>query len=785
MASNILEKPQISWDLQDPDEKLRVLTQLIINEQHDTFVDILAGINDIGIASEQLIKLCSNLSSDIKKLVALKTKSRNIAEALISSIEDPNILIDLTLYGASVHARKNAVLAITDQSVLNDLQQQLAGKDKTVCKILNEKLLSAPAKSSTAKLATERPLKKKNQKEKKESTTTDTRSTSAIELSIEIQKLEQEYKKLSFKNTDRLNDLGKALDKIQKSIPKKHQDILDQYRKLHISFEEKLKENKVYQEALTQSTEDLLVNLQKALDCGRSSETLSTWDKIQANISKTSGKLKISLQSVASPYKTVVEELRDWKLFAATERKRALIKQMQNLLNSKMHPKDISKHINNIHKNWKTLGRSNQNEELWNEFKELSDSAYEPCKIYFKERKQLMATNLKARQQICSELEVNLTTLNASGVNISALNKLLHSCEQNWKKHAPVEQSKIKNLQKRYYGILGKLRRLRKDTLQDNAKLKLKLIAEAIKASEQQDKQKAIYEAKRLQQEWKKIGPTSYKEDKQYWEEFRTMCDKIFAQHKQKSAAARALTEKTEHELKSILKRLETISKLENDTLRGERSAYQDLQQAFTTVFDPKSRRLHKNILDEFNNLKRKIDTRFKTMPNKKLQNLKNAVLDKANFLCSLEVELLSSKDNSHFISIKSKLEKGSWNELPPSGDKILDAILENRAETIFKTNTITAFKSLAKERQQQLRSLCIELEIRANIDAPEEDQSLRMQIQLHLLKSGFGQSKPDRKADILYAQDAELQAYCIGPLEQQIQKTLLTRIERATEKLL
>ena len=48
---------------------------------------------------------------------------------------------------------------------------------------------------------------------------------------------------------------------------------------------------------------------------------------------------------------------------------------MQHLLESKMHASEKSKYIGSMHKEWKVLGRSNQNEELWREFKKVSDEA--------------------------------------------------------------------------------------------------------------------------------------------------------------------------------------------------------------------------------------------------------------------------------------------------------------------------------------------------------------------------------------------------------------------------
>ena len=230
---------------------------------------------------------------------------------------------------------------------------------------------------------------------------------------------------------------------------------------------------------------------------------------------------------------------------------------MQHLLESKMHAADRSKHISKMHEEWKSLGRSNQNEQLWREFKQLSDKAYEPCKEYFKQRKQLMATNFAKRREICEQLEGELGKLDAEAeLNISDVNKLLNETDKLWKSHAPIEQAKIKPLQKRYYAAINQLRKTRKQSLRGNAAQKLEFITQANALTAHEDNQHAMREAKRLQQEWKKIGPTSFKEDKQYWDDFRAACDKIFAKRNDEANVQRESHQAAENKLGEMLQAL-------------------------------------------------------------------------------------------------------------------------------------------------------------------------------------------------------------------------------------
>lgn len=200
---------------------------------------------------------------------------------------------------------------------------------------------------------------------------------------------------------------------------------------------------------------------------------------------------------------------------------------------------------------------------------------------------------------------------------------------------------------------------------------------------------------------------------------------------------------------------------------------------------DPRVKSQRKRLLDQFNGLKRKIDARFNALPNKKHMLLKSAVLAKSKFLDQLETRLLSSKDEQQFKEIKDQLDNKAWDEIEATGNPRFEEALHSRLQTAIKAASIEELRKLAQECEVRVRSLCIDLEIRANIDTPAEDQALRMKIQLNQLKNGFGQSKPDHKENLKYAMDAELKSFCIGPLHTEIQKQLSQRLQGAIKKLM
>ncbi len=600
----------------------------------------------------------------------------------------------------------------------------------------------------------------------------------------EIGEFSASLEKLSFKNTTKLVAGKTMLNKLKKRMQADDEKLAELLSAIEVRLGDLLEKNKSHQEKLQSATVELLAGLKMSLADGKSADALIAWDKIQGNISNTLGKARAELQNLANEHRDAINELREWKIFASTEKKKQLIEQMKHLSESKMHASDRSKHIATMHKEWKLLGRSNQNEELWTEFKTLSDTAYEPCKEYFKQRKLQMAENLKKRREICDQLEKDVAQLDDTDLNISQVNKLLSGAESQWKKYAPVEQSKVNKLQKRFYGLINQLRKLRRNSVKGNAKAKQECIDAAIALAALEDNNKAMSEAKSLQQQWKKIGPTSFKEDKKYWEDFRSACDKIFEQKNSETELLKEELVKAETNLNETLKQLEGFLAFEDEEFRDCRGQYQELMQKFSSELDPRLKAQRKKLVDQFNGIKRKIDMRFKSLPDKKLLQLIEKITAKTSFLQAIESDLSGTTTDDAVNQQISETQKAEWQSLSATGQEELDNLLNQRWLALNKLKTKAELNKLVTQASNTMRDICIDLEIRANIESPATDQASRMTIQLAQLKSGFGKAKPDREDNAKFAKAMELRLTCIGPIDSDSRADYLTRAAAAIQRL-
>ncbi len=625
----------------------------------------------------------------------------------------------------------------------------------------------------------------------------------------ELERMRQSLSGLMVKNTEQLVEFRSRFNRLRKSVKAETGEIQTRASALYSALAEKLAENQQYQKQQQKAAVGLFDALKKALADGQSHDALPVWDKIQGILNNTSGKIHSTLQQQAEQFQKQIQELRGWKTFAAAEKKKELLEQMQQLADIKMHPADLSRRINKIHQSWKELGQSSQNERLWKEFRKLSTTVSEPCKTYFAQRKQLMLENLARREELCERLEATLAKLapgmadaskadtdaatdandavSVSAINPLKLSKLITSSEDEWKQYAPVPESSIKKIQKRFYETLNQIRELRSSKFKENQELKQALVHKAEALAELDDNQQAMDAAKKLQQEWQKTGPCSRRESEQLWKAFRAACDKVFAELNATRSAEREAAEQRAKEVGPMVDALEAMAVLDDEALREQRGELKNLSQRFAEISSPELRRTHRKQMGRFNTLQHQLEKRFRSLPDRKKLQLKQALQELAELIEKTEQALLKCKDEAGLD--KEKESVAALREQVAASEPLLkdehhrQALLD-RVEQLAQAVTPAKLEAAVSAGEASLRELCIQVEIRADINSPEEDQALRMQLQLASLKKGLGQAKADNKENREFAFRSELDALCIGPLPSDKRKQLHERLEKAITKL-
>lgn len=758
------------------------------------YLKVLSGSVPSALEEARQLELIRQLDPRQRKQVALQAKSKTAGLEALAGLSELQDLSDITLFAASIHVRKAAATRLTDPEVIADLLERLGDKDRSVGKILAAQVNASPAEAgSTATKATvttsiagtdmattiAEPAVEED---------LDTILARADALTDVIRKFATEVAALGPRNTARLTALldmqRDLLQQIRWPRQKEPQGIVAELKALQPRITELTEQNRQYQQELLGATAEMVDALKQALNAGMSAEAIQAWDKLQGVLSNLAGKQAKDLRRQLHEFRGKINELKDWKNFAGTEKKKELIQHMQHLLEAKMNPPDRARQINALHKEWKALGRTSQNEKLWREFKSASDAAYEPCKEYFRQQKQMMAENFRQRSEICNQLEAYLQQLDPTQLIINDLVKIEEQARSDWQKFAPVEQSKVKKLQKRFYDLMDRLRNLRRDNQSANTRLKSELVAKAEQLGLLEDNRQAMNEARTLQAQWKLIGPGLFKQDRKLWEAFRSACDKIFQRRDEQKRDSQATAGKSAEVLRRILNDLDALHALEDEAFREARRRFADLQREFRESLDARVKKDRQQLLDRFHDAVRKVESRYRRLPDRKVVQLRDNLAQRASYCATLEQKLLDCTDDAAVTTLLENLDPAEFSSLPASGNNDYDQAIAARYESLRAAKSLEAIRKLASQCNAAARDLCVRLEIRANVSSPSDDQALRMQIQLAQLKNEFGKGAGNSEDNLKFARDMELRFLCLGPLDSSSRADFSRRVTNAVNRI-
>jgi len=603
----------------------------------------------------------------------------------------------------------------------------------------------------------------------------------------ELDKLGAAVRQASAKDSKVLSDLQKRLDKLfaalnwPQTLPAS--DSHQQYKEVLTALAAIKSKNADWQKKILSDATAGLVVLEQNIEQGHLSEAQKSWDKINNASNKITERERVVLQEQLQPFKARIMELQDWKNFASTEKKKELIGKMQQVLDINQPPPQKAKTIRALQDDWKKLGHSDDNDSLWAQFNELAHKAFEPCKEYFKERKDKMSANLKERNRICDELEQFIAAVSPEAINISETSKLEAVAQEEWKKYAPVAQNKIKNLQKRFNNILNSLRQLKRKTLQHNADRKLELIQRAEKLLGLEDFQEAIHAAKSLQNEWKTIGPSPYKEDRNHWNTFRQACDKLFSKRDEQIKEQKTEARKVVSAARETLKKINELLSLSDEEFLQSKKQFAELKEVFYSQLNPDMKAERRQLIEQFETASKKYEARQRAAPDRKILQLINQVKAKAEFCQHLETALLTRSPEAAVTDLEQLREQ--WQAFDAIGEPELEQKMEKRFKLLSQdTADLSKLKKLSVDNDTIARELCVEMEIQAGVDSPAQDKALRMKIQLNHLKHAFGQTQNAGKNKMQMINELEMQLLCTGPLDPATRTALQLRTGSIKAKL-
>jgi len=263
----------------------------------------------------------------------------------------------------------------------------------------------------------------------------------------------------------------------------------------------------------------------------------------RADYEEISRRLKAA-QSALTPR---VQELRDaleWQRFANVAVQEQLCQRMEALA-AVDDPEKIAHDVRVLQEEWRRASDvpRTQAEALWRRFKAAHDVAWAKCEAHFAEQAQARAENLARKVALAERAEAL-----ADSTHWIQTAEAIKALQAEWKTIGPVTRGSERAVRERFRAACDRFFTRRHADLVDRKKVwaenlakKEALCARAEALADSTDWDAAAAEIRRLQSEWKTIGPVKKNRSEALWQRFRGASDRFFARH-----AARHDTDRAE-----------------------------------------------------------------------------------------------------------------------------------------------------------------------------------------------------------------------------------------------
>lgn len=374
----------------------------------------------------------------------------------------------------------------------------------------------------------------------------------------------------SYEHTDDpLEVRFKAAFNIYKNNKAKYNELLEQQKlenlKQKNAILEELKQLIYSEETLKKTYDDFRALQDKWKEIGQvpANEISNIWNSYHFLVEKFYDKVKIN------------RELRDLDLRKNLEAKIALCEKAEELLLEKSLTKSF-KLLQKYHDEWKEIGPVPQEkrDEIWERFKSTTDKINQIRRDHYAKIEEEQKANYDAKVAICEKMEeiVNepVNSINAYQKKSNEVNELFKL----WKQVGPIHKKQSDEIWNRFKGSMNSFFDSKKEFFSklkvqqmENYNKKLQICIEVENLVDSTEWKKTTDYIKKLQEEWKNIGPVPKRHSDKIWKRFRTACDAFF---KNKSEHFSSIKGKEDDNLKAKQQVIENIKAYELKKDRNE-----------------------------------------------------------------------------------------------------------------------------------------------------------------------------------------------------------------------
>ncbi|HUL73346.1 MAG TPA: DUF349 domain-containing protein [Vicinamibacterales bacterium] len=317
-------------------------------------------------------------------------------------------------------------------------------------------------------------------------------------------------------------------------------------------------------DAVAKAQQDVVAHLQRLAErtrraCEAESITLREGDRLMRDINagldeisrveatrdiEDAARKVRALQEQVAPRVRELREMDDWRRFANAQRQEQLIAMAEAIVASLKSEEETGKSsdlaataraLRELHTKWQEAAEAPRHsaQRLWDRFRTATDFIRSRCETYFVKLREERSTNLQRKVALVEEAEAL-----AQSSEWGKATARLQALQTEWQQVGPVPRDEARDLAHRFRtacnAFFSRRREdltTRKKTWAENLAKKEALCERAETLAQSTDWDAASSELKRLQAEWKTVGPVRRNKSDVVWNRFRAAADQFFERY--------------------------------------------------------------------------------------------------------------------------------------------------------------------------------------------------------------------------------------------------------------
>lgn len=348
--------------------------------------------------------------------------------------------------------------------------------------------------------------------------------------------------------------------------------LLKERRSKHFASIEKQKDDNLA------AKNQLLEQLRKLVDDEETTASLDELKKIQSDWKKIGQVPAGQVKTLWANYNALLDRFYDNRSIyfelKELDRKKNLEAKLElceraEKLQEETNLKNAIKELNELHEEFRHIGPVPQEDQeaLWQRFKAASDALYDRRREFIDKLKGELHENMIAKKALGDEVQTFLT-FDSDRINEwNEKTKEILELQKKWEAIGGLPKDKAKAINKHFWGgfkgffanknaFFKKLEGQR----EENLKKKEALVQQAEELKDSQDWDKTAESLKKLQAEWRTIGPVPEKFRNSIFAQFKKACDHFFEQKRAKNKEANKEFEENLAKKKAICEAIEKLA---------------------------------------------------------------------------------------------------------------------------------------------------------------------------------------------------------------------------------